>query len=360
VLDGVVRSCWRVWHHLATHVPRTKSFWVPLLATAALGACASAASTTSGPARAVAAASSTASAPNPPVESRAPVSETKSPEPSPPPLTAEEKARAAALAELLEAGRNRALGLNRFDDETFEHFKEVGRTLGVPEDELEGTLYSVILRSLRHIGERDLIRAWAIGSGSVPIARLQALYTLQLPSPPPGLGRRFAPEDVPAIDSILDLHVLSTQIEIVATPALLEAVLKRPGIMCNFHGSLLWSLGQIDSDAARTALRRIADDRSRTLPVEDTWDLLRAGCAPGGADDSLARALSSERWLALVMLGDRDALGAAARDPSEPAFFRKWSKLVAEQKPYFKASPTVDHGDLLELYRWSKPCRVPL
>jgi hypothetical protein len=278
--------------------------------------------------------------------------------PAAPPLQdAAAVARAAALEQLLEAGRTQALGLNRFDEQTVDQYKAIGRTLGVPEESLGGTLYSVIMRSLSHVGERSLLRDWAMSPSAIPIQRLQALVVLQQPSSISELGRRFEPEDVPMLDSMLDFDVWSTQIELVATPPLLRPVLNRQAIACNFHGTLLASLSAIDSDAARAALQRISEDKARTAPNPETLSTL--GCAPGHRDDSLAMALASERWLALVMLGDRAALRAASVEPNAPAFFRKWCALAAEQKPYFKAPPGGDSDDPFEVLRWSAPCRLP-
>jgi len=241
-----------------------------------------------------------------------------------------------ARAELLAAASTHFAALDRFDSATVAHWEAIARALEVPEDDLvPNSLYRTIGVTLLHMGRPDLLRAWVADSSVEDLGRIQALMLLGRHG---AEGRRYASADVPAISAILTVDQLANQIELIPTPDLLRPVLQRERTFVAFHGALLSSLLAINSEEARAELRRVATNPALTAPNPLTLTAL--GCPKGNPrDDSLAQALASERWLALVLLGERALLQTAASEADAPPFFKKWLTIVLNAQPYWTRSP---------------------
>jgi len=85
---------------------------------------------------------------------------------------------------------------------------------------------------------------------------------------------------------------------------------------------------EIEDDQARTFLREIAMDRSRSGPSPNARSFF--ACCYGKCQQDEARALTSIRLIALAFLNDKSLARAIARDHSESGFIRKWAGAMAE------------------------------
>lgn len=111
----------------------------------------------------------------------------------------------------------------------------------------------------------------------------------------------------------------------------------------------------------RALLRRVATDRAASAPNPRT--LAALVCNLGRVRIELeARALSSQRIMALSILDDRDLMRRIARDPSEPSLVRTWAQRMALGKPeHFgwrttRALASGDEGDGPNSELGASPC----
>jgi hypothetical protein len=121
----------------------------------------------------------------------------------------------------------------------------------------------------------------------------------------------------------------------------------------------------IGDDQARSFLRNIAEDRTRSLPRPDVLAQIR--CPEGWTlDRSEAEALASDRLIALSLIGDRSLFERAAHSPSEPLLVRTWSRAMLAPRDAKRAQARADAAadksnrsskQPWEYYRAGAPCR---
>jgi len=97
----------------------------------------------------------------------------------------------------------------------------------------------------------------------------------------------------------------------------------------------------------RALLRRVATDRAASAPNPRTLAALVCNLGRTRIEPE-ARALASQRIMALSILGDRALMRRIARDPSEPSLVRTWAQRMALGKPEhfgWRTTRALERGD---------------
>ena len=96
------------------------------------------------------------------------------------------------------------------------------------------------------------------------------------------------------------------------------------------RGRILQALRDVGSTEALHIIRAISTDRSRTDPSHRVLSQAKGSCPGGRVVDFEARALASERLIALGLLEDEVLLRQGRDDPTEPLFFRLWCSYMLQ------------------------------
>lgn len=129
------------------------------------------------------------------------------------------------------------------------------------------------------------------------------------------------------------------------------------GVQCSARAAALAALSRNGSPEARDVLVRFAADKTRTGPNAKTLAALTCP-RDGHRDEFVAKALASERLIALALLHDETMLRTVVANPAEPAFLRQWVQLILKGEPYWKRPKHERIHDDGPDPSYSAPCKI--